>query len=226
MEHADVPNNNKEKRGIRVAIADDHRLLTEGLRSVLERFDEVEIVGEASDAFAAMQLVIETAPHVLLLDTALPKKDGLDLIRELGNRAPDTHILILDRDMNPHHAFRIFRAGAKGFIPSAMDSNALVHAISQVAGGRIYLPDELKDTFAEWFLRPDGDKSPEEVLSNREFQVMRRLALGDTNHEIVARLHISVKTVDTHRANLLKKLRLRNNSDITRFAIRHGFIKA
>lgn len=209
---------------IRVAIADDHALVREGLQRMLAESTDIEIVGEAGDGQAALKLVEEKKPDVLLLDISMPKMDGIEAAGKIKDLDTNTNILIVSMHSNEQYALRTLRAGATGFIWKGARLEELTKAIHEVADGKRYLPPEIEQAFAENYLSPDTDRSPAAILSKREFQVMGYLASGMTNREIAALLNISVKTIDTHRGHVLKKLKLRNNSDITRFAIQHGLI--
>ncbi len=210
---------------IRVAIADDHALVREGLRRMLSGSDVINVIGEASNGAEAVKLVQELQPDVLLLDITMPVKDGIEATTEITSLDVKTKILILSMHSDEQYALRTLRAGASGFISKGARLEELIKAITDVRDGNRYLPDHIAKSFAEKHIRPDSDKPLAELLSKREFQVMNYLASGMTNREIAKLLDISVKTVDTHRGHVLKKLKLRNNSDITRFAIQHGYIQ-
>jgi DNA-binding NarL/FixJ family response regulator len=210
---------------IRVVLADDHALVREGLRRMLGGSGAIEVAGEAADGTEAVALARELSPDVLLLDISMPRKDGIEATTELTALGLPTRILILSMHSDEQYALRTLRAGAHGFIWKGARFEELVRAIGEVAAGRRYLPADIEQAFADKYLSPDADKSPVELLSRREFQVMCYLANGMTNREIAALLEISIKTIDTHRGHVLKKLKLRNNSDITRFAIQHGYVQ-
>ena len=210
---------------IRVAIADDHGLVREGLRRMLAGSEVIQVIGEASNGAEAIHLVNELKPDVLLLDITMPVKDGIEATTELTSLGVDTKILILSMHSDEQYALRTLRAGASGFISKGARLEELIKAITMVKTGNRYLPEHIAKSFAEKHIRPDSDKPLAELLSKREFQVMNYLASGMTNREIAKLLDISIKTVDTHRGHVLKKLKLRNNSDITRFAIQHGYIQ-
>ncbi|CAM2066393.1 Response regulator transcription factor [Sulfidibacter corallicola] len=214
-----------EKKTIKVAIADDYQLLREALTHILSQFEDIEVVGEAADGHAALDLVRDKDVDILLLEPLIPKKDGIDLTKDVVGLDKKTRVVILTMDKTSHNAFRMLRAGAMGWLPKTVGVEEVLQAIRSVDKGKVFLPMELQRVFAEKYVRPESISNPEEQLSDREFQVMRLLALGNTNREISKMLYVGVKTVDTHRANLLRKLGLRNNSDLTRFAIQNGFVK-
>ncbi len=214
-----------ESKKIRVAIADDFTILRQALQLVLKDQDDIVVVGEAADGFEALDLVRQKEVDVLLLEPLIPKKDGIDLTKDVVALEKSTRILILTMDKTSHNAFRMLRAGALGWLPKTVNMDQVLEAVRTVNSGKVYLPAELQRSFAERYVRPESISNPEEQLSDREFQVMRLLAQGNTNREISQMLYVGVKTIDTHRANLLRKLGLRNNSDLTRFAIQNGFVK-
>lgn len=210
---------------IRVAIGDDHVLVREGLRRILGERGSIEIVGEAGNGNEAVELTKVHKPDVILLDISMPEKDGIQATHEIVAMGGPTKVLILTMHTDEHYALRAMRAGALGFVLKDAKAEELIAAIRRVANGERYLPADLERSFAQRYLQPDSELSPTRLLSKREFEVMCLLATGLNNREIADRLAISVKTVDSHRAHVLKKLNLRNNSDITRFAIQHGFIE-
>lgn len=212
---------------IRVLLVDDHKLLREGVRQLLSESSEVEVVGEAENGAQALELVEQLRPDVAVVDLSMPRKDGIEVTSEIRALDLDTRVLILTMFSDEQHAVRTLRAGASGFISKTAELDELLKAIKDVHAGQRYLPADIASEIAA-DTGPDksNNKKPAEILSKREFQVMCYLAGGLTNREIAEELGISVKTVDTHRGHVLKKLHLRNNADITRFAIRNGFVDA
>ena len=211
---------------IRVLLVDDHKLLREGVRHLLAESDEVEVVGEAANGNQALVLVQELRPDVAVVDLSMPRKDGIEVTAEIRALDIDTRVLILTMFSDEQHAIRTLHAGASGFISKTAELDELVKAIREVHLGRRYLPEDIAVAISDEIKPDKSNKKPGQLLSKREFQVMCFLAGGMTNREIASELGISVKTVDTHRGHVLKKLHLRNNADITRFAIRNGFVDA
>ena len=209
---------------ITVAIAYSFALHREGIRCLLDRQPDLAVTGEASDGLAAVELVRRTRPNILLLDLSIPLKDGLDATRDVVALGGGTKVLALSGMISRGYVLRVLRAGAQGFVSKSAGGEELVRAIHKVHLGETYLPGDLQRIFAERYFRNDVEKDAEELLTDREFQVLCLLALGHTNKEIGGTLHISVKTVDTHRMNLLRKLHLRNNADLARFAIRSQIV--
>jgi two-component system, NarL family, invasion response regulator UvrY len=211
---------------IRVAIADDHALVREGMRRMLSGSRQIDVIGEAANGAEAVELVTEKEPDVLLLDITMPVKDGIQATEEIVELQKKTRILILSMHADEQYALRTLRAGANGFISKGARLEELLKAIKKVHNGERYLPEQMSESLGERSIEDKIDeKSLVEMLSPREYQVMSYLAQGMTGREIADVLAISPKTVDTHRGHLLKKLRLRNNSDLTRFAIQSGLVK-
>jgi DNA-binding NarL/FixJ family response regulator len=211
---------------IEVAIADPFTLMRQAVRRSLETTDDIKLVAEATAVLQAARLVREHKPHVLLVEIANSERDGLDVIKDLLRLSGQTKVLIFTFETAPRTASWIMRAGAHGFLPKTVDSEALLGAIRAVHRGEMYVHPDFEKVFAQWHLRPAQGLPPDQKLSEREYQVMLHLAEGKKNREIAELLGISVKTVDTHRANLLKKLGLSNNAELTRFAIRNDYITA
>ncbi len=211
---------------IRVGLVTTYPLLREAIRHVLRMHRAIEVVGDAGHPAAALDLVRHDHPDVLFILSSGGGLDEIDLIQRVLALGRPVRLLLLSADTSEHAALRTLRAGAHGILSPTMTTSDMVGALQSVHAGNLYLTPELQRACAERYLGVDASKSPEERLSDREFQVMRMLALGDTNREIAARLGVGVKTIDTHRANLLRKLGLRNNADIARFAIKSGTVEA
>ena len=204
---------------IRVVIAEDHTLIREALVKLLGESRKIDVVGEAATGTTAVSMTKRLEPDVLLLDVTMPEKDGLQALAELQQLHVPTKVIVLTMHEDEAHGVRAMRAGAAGFLRKSASIDELLAAIEKVHKGEQVAPAEIMAA-----LNRKRSEHPAQILSQREFQVMSYLAAGKTNREIADTLSISVKTVDTHRGHVLKKLRLRNNSDITRFAISNGLI--
>lgn len=204
---------------IRVVIAEDHTLIREALARMLVASRRIDVVGQASTGTEAVAQVSRLQPDVLLLDVSMPEKDGIAALADLAALETGTKTIILTMHEDEAHGVRAIRGGAAGYVKKSANLDELLAAIERVHRGERVIPEEV-----EAALGKKRSDHPAQVLSSREFQVMEYLAAGKTNREIAEMLAISVKTVDTHRGHVLKKLRLRNNSDITRFAIQHGLM--
>jgi len=209
---------------IKVLLADDHSIVRAGLRRIIEDAGDIEVVAEAADGREAIQLVRELSPDVAVVDISMPEGDGLEVISQLQNIDADLPILILTMHEEGQYVVRAVEAGAMGYITKQSAPEQLVNAIRKVHAGSRYLTDEAAEALALRIAKGNSGTAPLDTLSMRELQVLRRLALGQTNREIAQAYHISIKTVDTYRARLLKKLDLRNNAEISRFAMQNNLI--
>ena len=209
---------------IKVLLADDHSIVRAGLRRIIEDSGEMEIIAEAADGREALREAHEHLPDVAVIDISMPNCDGLEVIRLLRNDYPQLPILVLTMHEEGQYVVRAIEAGAMGYITKQSAPEQLVKAIRKVHEGHRYLTDEAAEALARRVAKGTRGRSPLDTLSMRELQVLRRLALGNTNREIARAYHISIKTVDTYRSRILKKLDLRNNADLSRFAIQNGLI--
>ena len=211
---------------INVLLADDHSIVRAGLRRIVEESGDMVVVAEASDGREAIRLVREHRPDVAVIDISMPEIGGLEVIHRLRPEFPSLPILILTMHEEQQYAVRVIEAGAMGFITKKSAPEQLVTAIRKVHGGTRFLTEEAAEYLALHVAKGQVGKSPLDLLSARELQVLRRLALGHTNREIAQAYNISIKTVDTYRLRLLKKLELRNNAELSRFAIQNRLIDA
>lgn len=209
---------------IRVALIEDHGLVRDGLRRMLAATEGVEVVGEEGDGDEALSLVLRAEPDVLLLDLSLPGKDGFTAATELTESEWRGRILVLTMYDEPHYAERALGAGASGFISKDASFDELSRAVREVHRRGRYLPPSLRADVGSEPAEPAPRLEAQPAISSREEEVLRLLAAGLTNREIAERLGLSTKTVDTHRGHILKKLGLRNNADLTRYAIRHRLV--
>lgn len=210
---------------IKVLLADDHSIVRAGLRRIVEESGDMEVVAEADDGREAIQLVQKTNPDVAVVDISMPGLDGLEVIGRLQNLHPKLPILVLTMHEEGQYVVRTIQAGAKGYLTKQSAPEQLVKAIRKIYDGKRYITDEAAESLALRVAKGSNGRSPLDSLSMRELQVLRRLAMGHTNREIATAYHISIKTVDTYRARLLKKLGLRNNAELSRFAIQNRLIE-
>ncbi len=209
---------------IKVLLADDHSIVRAGLRRIVEESGDMQVIAEAADGREAIQKVHKTSPDVAIIDISMPGLDGLEVISQLKLYYPDLPLLILTMHEEGQYVVRAIEAGAMGYITKQSAPEQLVKAIRKVFSGHRYLTDEGAEALALSVARGTHGRSPLDSLSMRELQVLRRLALGHTNREIANAYGISIKTVDTYRFRLLKKLNLRNNAELSRFAIHNNLI--
>ncbi len=210
---------------IRVMLADDHGIVRAGLRRIVEDGGDMTVVAEASDGRSAIRAAQEHIPDVAVVDISMPDLDGLEVTSRLLQEKPDLPIIILTMHEEEQYVVRSIEAGAMGYITKRSAPEQLVHAIRRVFSGRRYLSAEATEALALRVARGGKGNSVLDSLSTRELQVLRRLALGHTNREIASAYNISIKTVDTYRFRLLKKLNLRNNAELSRFATQNHLIE-
>ncbi len=210
----------------RVLIADDHALVRAGLRRILETDPEMKVVAEVGDSGQAVEKAKKLQPDVVILDISMPGPDALQATKELKNACPDTNILIVTIHDEEQYGPRLLRAGAKGYVTKNEAPEVLLEAIRTVQRGERYLSRKLEHMLAMRLVNSSENLSPVSKLSDRELQVLTGLAIGKKNREIADELGLSVNTIDVHRARILNKLKLRNNADLTRFAIANKLVKA
>ncbi|BCS96383.1 DNA-binding response regulator [Desulfoluna limicola] len=210
---------------IRVLLADDHSIVRAGLRRIIEETGDIEVVAEASDGREALKLLKEIMPDVAVVDISMPGLDGLEVLSQVHHYYPDLPVIMLTMHNEDQYAVRAVEAGAMGYITKQAAPEQLVDAIRKVVAGGRYLTEEASEALALRVVKGSASTSEVDSLSMRELQVLRRLAMGHTNHEIAESYAISVKTVDTYRLRILKKLNLRNNAELSRFAMRNNLIE-
>ena len=211
---------------IKVLLADDHSIVRAGLRRIVEESGDMEVIAEAADGREAIQQTHKQLPDVAVIDISMPALDGLEVISQLRNYSPKLPILILTMHEEGQYVVRAIEAGAMGYITKQSAPEQLVKAIRKVHSGSRFVTDEAAEALALRVAKGTHGQSPLDSLSMRELQVLRRLAMGHTNREIANAYSISIKTVDTYRSRLLKKLNLRNNAELSRFAIQNRLIEA
>lgn len=211
---------------IKVLLADDHSIVRDGLRRIVEESGDMVVIAEAADGREAIRQAQKTVPDVAVVDISMPGLDGLEVTQQLHAHAPDLPILILTMHEEQQYVIRSIEAGAMGYITKRSAPEQLLKAIRKLHAGGRFLTDDAAESLALHISRGARPQSPLDSLSTRELQVLRRLAKGHTNREIAEAYAISVKTVDTYRLRLLKKLRLRNNAELSRFAIQNHLIEA
>ena len=208
---------------IRIVIADDHTIMREGLKRILEGADDIEVVGEATDGFEALALVRKGELDVLLMDLSMPGRSGVELIRQVKDEMPKLPILILTMHEEEQYAVRTIRAGARGYLTKESAGTQLVSAIRKVAAGRPYISLEVAEQLA-MDVMPAHEELPHKSLSDREFEVFNMLVSGRSITEIAELLHLSVKTVSTHKARILQKMGTLSLAELVQYAVAHGLV--
>jgi DNA-binding NarL/FixJ family response regulator len=209
---------------IRVLIADDHALVRDGLRHILRSASGFEVADEASDGVTTIAMVRSTVADVLVLDLSMPGRNGVDLIKQIKDEKPALRILVLTMHAEQQYAVRAFKAGASGYLTKESASAELVAAVTKVAAGGVYVSLSMAERLAQTLNEPPGDL-PHQRLSDREFDVFRRIAAGETITEIAQALSVSVKTVSTYKTRILEKMQMPHEAALVRYAVRNKLIE-
>ena len=213
----------KNLQMINIVIADDHAIVREGLKRIVSAADGMQVVDEAKDGNEVMQRVRELNFDVLMLDLSMPGRNGMETIKLVRAEKPSIRILVLSMHQELQYAVRAIKSGASGYMTKESAPESLVLAIRKIAGGGAYVSAEVAEQLALHAM-PGSAALPHENLTEREFEVMQLLAAGGSVTQIAAKLNLSVKTVSTHKANLMQKLALDNPSELIRYAMRHGLV--
>ena len=208
---------------ISVVLVDYHAVVRSGIRLLLERQDDIEVVGEAGNAKDALFRARALKPDVILLDVVMPGESGIDVLPRLLEESPETKVLVLSMQDDPSYVREAFAAGAQGYVLKEAADEEVVSAVREIAKGGRYVHPTLgaRMVAAEAEERAAADADP---LSERERDVLRLLALGHTNQEIAEKLYISVRTAESHRAHIMQKLRLATRAELVRYALSHGLL--
>ncbi|TDA43538.1 response regulator [Burkholderia pyrrocinia] len=205
---------------IRVLIADDHALVRDGLRYILQNANDFEVAGEACDSASTVALIRGTPAQVLVLDLSMPGRNGIELIRQIKDEKPALHILVLTMHAEQQYAVRAFRAGASGYMTKESASAELVAALTKIASGGVYVSLTMAEQFAQSLNEP-AELQPHQRLSDREFDVFRRMTSGESISDIAQALCVSVKTVSTYKTRILEKMQMPNDAALVRYSVRH-----
>ena len=206
-----------------ILLADDHALIRQGLKALLER-QGCRIVGEAANGQEALRSVENTQPDIAILDISMPILNGIDAARELKKSAPKTKVILLTQHDEDQYVTDALRAGVKGYVLKSQAADDLVHAIREVSKGSVYLSPKISRAVVDAYL--SKARLSADPLSGRERQVLQLVGEGKSTKDVAALLGISVKTAESHRARLMKKLDIHETASLVRYAIRHGMIEA
>ncbi len=214
-----------EQRVIRVLIVDDHAILREGLKALLKSEPDIEVVGEASTGREAIKLIRQLHPDVVLMDISMPDMTGLEATQIIKKGYPEVKVIALTVHESEIYLKRMMQVGADGYVVKRAAAQELTEAIRRVVRGGVYIhPDIAKPLVSELTRAQPAKKEQKEQLSEREWQVLRLIALGYTNKQIADRLALSVKTVETYRARIARKLGLRTRAELVKYALKHGLL--
>ena len=209
-------------KNIQVVLADDHALVRAGIRALLERIDKVEVVGEAGDGQQALKLIEQLEPDVVLLDLTMPGLSGFEVLRETSEKFPNVNMIVLSVHDSEEYAFHALRSGAVGYLPKSAASTELEEAIGRVLRGEKYISPSIAREASLEFARTVPETPPE--LTPRQMEVLTLIAHGSSTREVAHSLNISVKTVETHRAQLMERLNIHDVAGLVRYAIKKGLV--
>ena len=219
----------KPMKKLRILIADDHEVVREGVRALIEHEPDWEVCGAAANGREAVALATELKPDVVIVDMTMPELDGLQVVRQIKRALPQTEMLVFSAHESESVIAEVFAAGAKSYIRKADAGRHLISALRSLQQHKPYFTDEVSEVLFARFLTGVGkkqDPAASEKLSTREREIVRLLAEGKTNKENALALGISIRTIETHRATVMRKLRLDSLADLVRYAIRNGIVEA
>ena len=208
---------------MKILICDDHKIVREGLRQILKQIEEVTFIGEAADGKEALALLKGDVYEVVLLDISLPDQNGLEVLKSVKLKFPLSHVLMLSMHPQEQYAIRALKLGASGYLTKDTAGEELIKAIKKVSEGGKYISQSLGENLA-LHLDDDSFRQKHEMLSNREFEIMIKIANGKSLQEIGNELFISVKTVSTYRCRIMEKMGLKKNTELTRYCIENNLI--
>lgn len=209
---------------IHLVIADDHTIMREGLKRILGGAEDIEVVGEAVDGFEVLAHVRKGGFDMLILDLSMPGRSGVELIRQIKDEAPKLPILVLTMHEEEQYAIRAIRAGARGYLTKESAGTELLTAIRKVAAGRPYISNEVAEQLALDAM-PSGEDHPHKKLSDREFEVFSMLVNGKSISDIAESLHLSAKTISTHKTRILFKMSMNSLAELVQYAVAHRLCK-
>ena len=213
---------------VRILLADDHHLVRQALRSLLQAEGDLELIGEAGDGLQALAAVEAQDPDVLLLDLVMPGLNGLEVVRQVSRRFPRTKTIVLSMHADESYVIRALQSGAAGYVLKQADVGDLLRAVREVVAGRHYLSPPLTERAIEEYVARVGSDTLDvyDTLTDREREVLQLTAEGHTSGETGALLHISPRTVESHRAHVLQKLGLKGQKELVRFAVERGIVSS
>jgi len=212
------------KMPVSVMLADDHAVVRDGLRALLEGGNDLQVVAVAGNGREAVAEALRLKPDIVIMDIAMPELDGVEATRRIVERCPDTRVLILSMYLSAEHIYRALQAGAQGYVLKESAGEEVVDAIRALRAGKRYLSHRITETVIDDYLREGTNVSPLDSLSLRERDVLQLVVEGRTNAAIAQALSLSPKTVETYRARIMKKLKVKDTVELVKFSMRHGLI--
>jgi DNA-binding NarL/FixJ family response regulator len=211
---------------ISILLVDDHQIVRSGLRSLFDDQKDMKVIAEAENGRAAVQMARDLSPDVVVMDITMPDLNGIEATRQILKEAPGAKVIALSEHTDRRYVSEALKAGAVGYLPKAVPFEELVEAVRIVAAGKVYLSPKVANVVVEAYVRggggPNEDSSAFSILSAREREVLQLIAEGLATKEVAAHLHVSIKTVETHRAKTMEKLNLHSLAELTKYAIREG----
>jgi DNA-binding NarL/FixJ family response regulator len=209
---------------VSVMLADDHAVVRDGLRALLEGGNDLQVVAVAGNGREAVAEALRLRPDIVIMDIAMPELDGVEATRRIVERCPETRVLILSMYLSAEHIYRALQAGALGYVLKESAGEEVVDAIRALRAGKRYLSHRITETVIDDYLREGTNVSPLDSLSLRERDVLQLVVEGRTNAAIAQALSLSPKTVETYRARIMKKLKVKDTVELVKFSMRHGLI--
>jgi DNA-binding NarL/FixJ family response regulator len=209
---------------VSVMLADDHAVVRDGLRALLEGGNDLQVVAVAGNGREAVAEALRLRPDIVIMDIAMPELDGVEATRRIVEKSPETRVLILSMYLSAEHIYRALQAGAQGYVLKESAGEEVVDAIRALRAGKRYLSHRITETVIDDYLREGTNVSPLDSLSLRERDVLQLVVEGRTNAAIAQALSLSPKTVETYRARIMKKLKVRDTVELVKFSMRHGLI--
>jgi DNA-binding NarL/FixJ family response regulator len=211
-------------RSYRIVLADDHRLLRQGLRRILNEKKDLVIVGEVGDGLELINLLKKSPTDMVIIDIAMPNLRGIEAIHEINRMYPDLKVLVLTMHNDKEYLYRAMSAGAHGYLLKEDADEELFSAIEKIQQGKIYVSPSLAKEVMDDLIQKRPPTTKQELLSTREREVLKLIAEGKSNRDIAALLTISVRTVENHRANIMRKLNMKKTADLVRYALDKGYL--
>jgi len=209
---------------IKILIADDHMIVREGIKQIISEIPDMTVADEARTGHEALNKALTNDYDVVVLDITMPGVNGLDVMKQIKTQKPHLPVLVLSVHPEEQYALRVLKAGASGYLTKESASDELIAAIRKISSGRKYITSSLAEKLA-FDLESDTDKPRHESLSDREFQVLCMIASGKTVKEIAEDLFLSEKTISTYRSRILEKMKMKNNAELTYYAVKHGLVE-
>jgi DNA-binding NarL/FixJ family response regulator len=209
-----------------ILLVDDHRMMREGLRSILDQSKDLQVVGEAENGRQALAMISQLKPDIVVMDIGMPDLNGIEAVRQARAQSPGTRLIGLSMYTDKQYVLGMLEAGASGYVPKSAAADELIKAIHGVMQGRVHLGPDLAKSVVEKYVQQLGTGvTPSVSLGGREKEILQLIAEGNTSREIAELLHISVKTVEVHRQNIMNKLGLHSIAELTKYAIREGLTR-